>query len=401
MSTVVTVVGVGADGWAGLAGPARDALAGADVIVGVARQLALLPDEIAADRVEWPSPLVPAIPAILDEHRDRVLCVLASGDPMFYGIGSTLARRTEIRVIPHVSSASLVCARLGWALEDVDVVSAVARPVERLHASVHHGRRVLVLSENSSTPLAVARLLTARGFGASRMTVVCSVGGPDERVESGIADGWSTPVGPLNIVAVECVAAPEARRLPRAPGLPDDTYEHDGQITKREIRAVTVAALAPEPGLLLWDIGAGSGSVGIEWLRSHPACRAIAIEPRADRAERITRNANRLGVPNLRVVHGSAPDALEDLPDPDVVFVGGGVTVEGVIAAGWAALRPGGRLVVNAVTLESEALVTRWRADLGGDLIRLVISRAAPLGGFTAWRPMLPVTQWTVVKESQ
>jgi len=257
VSTVVTVVGVGADGWAGLAGPARDALAGADVIVGVARQLALLPDEIAADRVEWPSPLVPAIPAILDEHRDRVLCVLASGDPMFYGIGSTLARRTEIRVIPHVSSASLVCARLGWALEDVDVVSAVARPVERLHASVHHGRRVLVLSENSSTPLAVARLLTARGFGASRMTVVCSVGGPDERVESGIADGWSTPVGPLNIVAVECVAAPEARRLPRAPGLPDDTYEHDGQITKREIRAVTVAALAPEPGLLLWDIGAG------------------------------------------------------------------------------------------------------------------------------------------------
>ncbi|WP_054048066.1 bifunctional cobalt-precorrin-7 (C(5))-methyltransferase/cobalt-precorrin-6B (C(15))-methyltransferase [Alloactinosynnema sp. L-07] len=398
---MVTVVGIGADGWAGLAGPARDALASADVIVGVARQLALLPEEIAADRVEWPSPLVPAIPAILDAHRDRALCVLASGDPMFYGIGATLARRTELRVISHPSSASLVCARLGWALEDVEVVSAVARPVVRLHAVVHHGRRVLVLSENSTTPLAVARLLTARGFGASRMTVVSSVGGPDEQLVSGIADDWSAAVGALNIVAVECVAAPEARRLPRTPGLPDDTYEHDGQITKREIRAVTVAALSPEPGLLLWDIGAGSGSVGIEWMRSHPSCRAIAVEPRADRAERIIRNANRLGVPGLRVVHGSAPDALEDLPDPDVVFVGGGVTVEGVIAAGWAALRPGGRLVVNAVTLESEALVTRWRADLGGDLIRLAISRAAPLGAFTAWRPMLPVTQWTVVKENQ
>lgn len=396
---MVTVVGIGADGWAGLTDPARDALARADVIVGGARQLGLLPDEVKAELVEWPSPLLPAIPGFLDAHRGREVCVLASGDPTFYGIGTTLSRFTEVSVLPHPSSASLACARLGWALEDVEIVSAVARPVERLHAVIHPGVRVLVLSENASTPAAVASLLTARGFGDSVMTVLTDVGGPGERVDTGIADGWSAEVGALNIVAVECVASVGARRLPKAPGLPDDTYEHDGQITKREIRAVTIAALAPEPGQLLWDVGGGSGSIGIEWMRSHPSCRAIAIEPDEERAARITRNAARLGVPALRVVPGSAPDALADLPEPDAVFIGGGVTVEGVIAAGWAALKPGGRLVVNAVTLESEALVTRWRADLGGELIRLAISRAAPLGGFTAWRPMLPVTQWTVQKE--
>ncbi|MGQ0841721.1 precorrin-6y C5,15-methyltransferase (decarboxylating) subunit CbiE [Actinokineospora sp.] len=395
---MLTVVGIGADGWVGLSATARDALGTAEVIVGSARQFALLPGSLTATRVEWPSPLLPAIPGVLDAHRDRVLCVLSSGDPMFHGIGTTLSRLTRVRVLPHPSSVAVACARMGWAGDDVEVVSTVARPVERLHAALHPGRRVLVLSETGDTPTAVAALLRARGFGPSTMTVLEELGGPGERIVTGTAAGWAGASGPLNVVAIECAADPGARRLPRAPGLPDDVYEHDGQITEREVRAVTVAALAPEPGQLLWDVGAGSGSVGIEWLRSHPACRAVAVEPRADRADRIERNALSLGVPGLRLVRGSAPAALASLPAPDAVFVGGGATAPGVLPACWAALRPGGRLVVNAVTVESEALVAQWRTDVGGELTRLAVNRAEPIDGVIGWRPLLPVTQWVAVK---
>ncbi|PPK61456.1 precorrin-6y C5,15-methyltransferase (decarboxylating) subunit CbiE [Actinokineospora auranticolor] len=389
----VTVVGIGADGVDGLSPSALAALTSADVVIGSARQVDLVPQDMVAERVVWPTPLVPAIPRVLAEHAGRAVCVLASGDPMFHGIGTTLSRFTEVRVLPHPSSVSLACARLGWPVQDVQVVSAVNRPVERLHAALHPGRRVLVLSENSSTPGAVDNLLRARGFGASLVRVLENLGGPDERVTAAL-----TGNAPLNVVAIECVAEPGARRLPRVPGLPDDVYEHDGQITKREVRAVTLAALAPEPGELLWDVGAGSGSVGIEWLRTHPACRAVAVEPRADRADRVLRNAASLGVPGLRLVRGSAPSALDGLDAPDAVFVGGGVTADGVLPACWAALRPGGRIVVNAVTLESEALVTRWHGEVGGALTRLSVSRAAPIGGFTGWRPAMPVTQWVAVK---
>ncbi|MDQ3406417.1 MAG: precorrin-6y C5,15-methyltransferase (decarboxylating) subunit CbiE [Actinomycetota bacterium] len=397
---MVTVVGIGADGWTGLTSDAREVLSSAEVIVGAARQLALVPADVVAERVEWASPLVPAVAGLLERYRERVLCVLASGDPMFFGIGATLSRFAEVRVVPHPSSVALACARLGWASEQVEVVSAVARPVERLHAVIHPGRRVLVLSENGRTPDAVAALLRARGFGPSAMTVLSELGGPGERIITGTADGWSSDAGALNVVAIDCVAALSARRLSRAPGLPDDVYEHDGQITKREIRALTVAALAPEPGELLWDVGAGAGSVGIEWMRTHSACAAIAVEAKDERADRVVRNAAALGVPGLRVVRGAAPGALTGLDAPDAVFVGGGVTVEGVLPACWAALRPGGRLVVNAVTLESEALVTHWQSEIGGELTRFTVSRAAPLGGFRTWRPMAPITQWRVVKES-
>ncbi|WP_233427413.1 precorrin-6y C5,15-methyltransferase (decarboxylating) subunit CbiE [Actinokineospora spheciospongiae] len=398
---MVTVVGIGADGWTGLAPASRSALARAEVVLGAPRQLDLLPPEVTAERVAWPTPLLPAVPALLAAHAGSVLCVLASGDPMFHGIGTTLARHTAVRVLPHPSSASLACARLGWALDGVAVVSAVARPVERLHAALHPGARVLVLSEGSRTPAAVAALLRDRGFGPSRMTVLSDLGADTEAVVTATAAGWSGEVGPLNVVAVECAADPRARRLPRVPGLPDDVFEHDGQITKREVRALTVSSLAPEPGELLWDVGAGSGSVGIEWSRADPACRAVAVEPRADRAGRIGRNALALGVPELRVVTGSAPGALAGLPEPDAVFVGGGVTADGVLPACWAALRPGGRLVVNAVTLESEVLVARWHGEVGGTLTRVSVGRAGPVGGFTGWRQAMPVTQWVAVKESE
>jgi len=360
----------------------------------------MLVPEGGATRVTWPSPLLPELESVLAEHRGRRLCVLASGDPMFFGIGGTLSRLlgpAAVRVVPHSSSVSLACARLGWPVEDVEVVSLVGRPVESLLAMPN--RRMLVLSAGAGTPAEVAALLSARGFGPTVMTVLDDLGGPDEHRTDATAATWSGPGGALNVIALDCRTAPGVTALGRVPGLPDDAFEHDGQLTKREVRALSLAALAPLPGQLLWDVGAGAGSVAIEWLRTHPSCRAVAVESRDERVARIGRNAAALGVPALSVVHGRAPAALTGLPTPDAVFVGGGLTGDGVLDTCWTALPPGGRLVANAVTLESEAVLTRWQATVGGTLTRVEVSRAAPVGGFTGWRPMMPVTQWEVVKE--
>ncbi|MGW3770108.1 precorrin-6y C5,15-methyltransferase (decarboxylating) subunit CbiE [Actinomadura verrucosospora] len=400
---VITVVGVGADGWDGLAEDSRAALRAADVLLGGARHFALVPDG-PAERVPWPSPLLPALPGLIERYAGRSVAVLASGDPMFYGIGSTLAELVgprRLRVLPHPSSASLACARLGWPLERVEVVSLVGRPAETLNAVVAPGRRVLVLGAGRQAPAVVAALLTGRGFGPSRMTVLCDLGAESETVAHGVASHWTDPAASaLAVVAVECAPGPDAAPLPRVAGLPDDAFEHDGQITKREVRAVTLSRLGPLPGELLWDVGAGSGSVAIEWARAHPSCAAVAVESRPERAERIGRNAGALGVPGVRVVAGRAPDALEGLPPPDAVFVGGGLTVPGLLERCWDALRPGGRLVANAVTLESEAKVVELRRTHGGELVRLGVERAAPLGGFTGWRPAMPVTVWTTRKDT-
>ncbi|WP_455565610.1 precorrin-6y C5,15-methyltransferase (decarboxylating) subunit CbiE [Microtetraspora malaysiensis] len=400
---VVTVVGVGTDGWTGLGPAARAAVRAAEVLMGSARQLDLVPDG-GAERVTWPSPLLPALPGLLSAHRGRAVCVLASGDPLFFGIGSTLVRLLgagRVRVLPHLSSLSLACARMGWAVQETEVVSLVGRPDALLHPAVLPGRRVLVLCSGRDAPARVAALLTARGYGASTLTVLSDLGGPGESRSSGTARRWAadTPdASSLRVVAVECRSDPGVTPLPRVPGLPDDAYEHDGQLTKREVRAVTLSRLAPVPGELLWDVGAGAGSIAIEWMRSHPACRAIAVESRPERAERAARNAAALGVPDLDVVVGAAPAALAGLDVPDAVFVGGGATAPGLLDACWAALRPGGRLVANAVTLESEAVLTGWHGRLGGDLVRLAVTRAAPVGGFTGWRAMMPVTVWSAVK---
>jgi precorrin-6Y C5,15-methyltransferase (decarboxylating) len=392
----VTVVGIGAGGWPGLSGTAQDALTAAEVVFGGSRQLDLLPAAVAARRVPWPSPLVPALPGLLEAERDRRVCVLASGDPMFHGIGTTLARvlgPSSIAVLPHPSSVSLAAARLGWDLATTDVVSLVTAPVETLNRLINPGRRVLVLSAGAHTPAAVAALLVRRGHGSAVLTVLEQLGG-DERVTSGTADSWTFPDGdPLNVVAIECGDGPA---LSITSGIPDSWYETDGQLTKREVRAVTLAALAPVPGELLWDVGAGSGSVGIEWMRSHPSCGAIAIESSADRIATITANAAALGVPGLRVVHGRAPDALDGLPRPDTIFIGGGLTRDGVLDRCLAALRPGGRLVANAVTVESEAVVAAAYAKLGGELTRITVQRGSPVGGFTGWRSSMPVTIWAV-----
>lgn len=411
-SQTVTVVGIGADGWPGLSPLSASAIERAGVIAGAPRQLALLREGVTGRRVSLPSPLLPGLPGLVDAHAEAGLVVLASGDPMFYGIGSTLVRllgADRVRVLPHPSSVSLAAARLGWPLDDTDVVSLVGRdrPLSLLHPLLQPGRRVLALVAEPTAAAEVRSLLDARGFGASPVTLLADLGGPGEVVAP--ADG--RPHSRLAILAIECRLDPASAHagaggagtglLPRVPGLPDAAFGHDGQLTKREIRALTLAALAPVPGQLLWDVGAGSGSVGIEWMRIHPASRAIAIEPKESRRERITGNAAALGVPGLCVVAGEAPGALAGLPAPDAVFIGGGVTVPGVVDACAAALGPGGRLVANAVTLEGQAVLADWRQRLGGTLTRIGVERADSLGTLTVWRPALPVVQWAIVKENQ
>ncbi|RBY95706.1 cobalamin biosynthesis bifunctional protein CbiET [Blastococcus sp. TF02-8] len=397
-----TVVGIGADGWDGLSTAARRVIGEAEVLRGSARQLGLVPDDVPAERVPWPSPLGPALAALREAHPGRRVVVLASGDPMLSGVGSSLVRLhgpEAVRVLPHPSSASLACARLGWAVEETTVVSVVGRPLELVAPHVTPGRRLIVLGSDGGTPAEVAALCTRLGYGASRVTALAQLGGPAEQRSTGTAAEWPHGVvDPLVVTAVEVAADPGTVPLPTAPGLPDDAYEHDGQLTKRDVRAVTLARLAPLPGQLLWDVGAGAGSIGIEWMRVHPSCRAVAIESHPERADRVVRNAARLGVPGLRVVAGRAPEALAGLPTPDAVFVGGGATVPGVLDACWDALPSGGRLVVNAVTVESEAVLAARHARDGGELVRLGVATAAPVGGFTGWRPAMPVTIWSGAK---
>lgn len=398
----VTVVGIGADGWTGLPPRSQQALLDAEVLIGGPRQLDLLPADCAGERVTWPVPLRPAVPGLLADRSGRRIAVLASGDPMFHGIGRTLSETVgadRLHVLPHPSSVSYACARLGWPVETTAVVTLVGRPLAGLAAALYDGRRVLVLSAGAATPAQVAELLREHGYGPSRLRVLEQLGGDRERCSEGFADDWDVPPGdPLNVVAVECRRAPDALRLPAVPGLPDEAYEHDGQLTKRHVRAATLAALAPSPGELLWDVGGGSGSIAIEWLRAHPACRAVTVERDAVRADRITRNAAALGVPALHVVTGRAPQALAGLPTPDAVFIGGGLTAPGLLDACWDALPPGGRLVANTVTLESEALLTDRYRTHGGELVRLAVAHARPVGGFTGWRQAMPVTQWVAVK---
>jgi precorrin-6Y C5,15-methyltransferase (decarboxylating) len=397
----VTVVGIGADGWSGMSPAGRRAVADAEVVLGSRRQLQLLGPQ-PGELTEWPSPMLPALPGLFERLSSRRVCALASGDPMLYGLGSTLCRilgSQRLEIIPHPSSVSLACARLRWAVQEVTVLSAVARPLDRVRASVAPGRRLLVLTPDQQGPAEVARLLCEQGYRASELTVLEQLGGPDERIVTGRAGDWDHPPGdPLAVVAVHCVADPGTVALPLVPGLPDTAFEHDGQLTKREVRAMTLARLAPLPGQLLWDVGAGAGSIAIEWMRAHDSCRAIAIERDAVRAARIGRNAAMLGVPALRVVTGQAPEALVELQAPSAVFIGGGVSSDGLLTECWSALRPGGRLVANAVTVEAELTLATWYRRHGGSLTRIEIQRAAPVGGFTGWRPAMPVTQWVAEK---
>ena len=398
------VVGIGEDGWDGLNAEARQAITSATLLYGGARHLALIPVAASdATRIPWPSPMASAMQEILREHRGRRrITVLASGDPMFYGVGVPLTRGlsvSEFRVVPQVSALSLACARLGWPVAETSVVSLVNRPVSQLHRQLYAGQRIIVLSESGDSPSQVATLLAQAGFGSSRLSVFENLGGPAERCTSGVAAVWpEEPCGNLNLIAILCVPDAAVPSLPLLPGLPDGAFETDGQMTKREVRAVTLARLAPLPGQLLWDVGAGTGTIAIEWMRVHPSCACIAFERHVDRATRIHRNAVRLGVPGLKAIEGVAPAAFAGQPAPDAIFIGGGVADDNLFDACWEALASGGRLVANAVTIESEARLVSRHAQYGGDLMRMMVSRAEPVGGSYAWRPMMPITQWTVTK---
>ncbi|MBM3511607.1 MAG: precorrin-6y C5,15-methyltransferase (decarboxylating) subunit CbiE [Alphaproteobacteria bacterium] len=396
----LSIVGIGEDGVAGLTPVARGLVAAAEVVFGGERHLALAAPLIRGATRPWPSPFERAVADVL-ALRGRAVCVLASGDPYLHGVGSVLVRHVdpgETVTVPAPSAFSLAAARLGWALPDAATVSLHGKMLDLVRPHLQPGARVLALTSDGDGPAALARLLVETGFGGSRLTVLEALGGPRERVRTVRADAFVLEaVDPLNIVAIEVVAGPNARVLARAPGLPDRLFEHDGQITKSEVRALTLSALAPRRGELLWDIGAGSGSVAIEWMLADPSLRAIAVEAHAERAARIRRNAAAFGVPGLEVVEGSAPGALAGLPQPQAVFVGGGANAE-VLDAAAAALVSGGRLVVNAVTLETESLLVARHAARSGDLIRIAIDRAGILGGMQTWRPALPVTQSTWVK---
>jgi precorrin-6Y C5,15-methyltransferase (decarboxylating) len=394
----IAVVGIGADGWAGLGEAARAAILGADEIIGSRRQLALLPPDATADATtrDWPSPMDPLLDELAGPGNDST-CVLASGDPMLHGIGATLARRLgpdRLAVHPHPSAFALACARLGWPAAEVELVSAVARPPQVVARTLAPGRRIVVYATGEDGAAQVARVLRERGFGPSRLVVLERLGAADEQIVESSADRWSGRADPLHAVAIECRPAADTPLLPRIPGLPDEAYEHDGQLSKRHVRALTLAALAPLPGQLLWDIGAGAGSIAIEWLRAEPTARAIAVEQHAERAERAAANALRLGVPELDVRHGRAPRALDGLPEPDAIFVGGGLAEPGLVERCWQALVPGGRLVSNAVTLEGEQALLAARAAHGGELVRIEIARAQPLGRYTSWQAQRPVVQW-------
>jgi|TARA_A100001391_G_scaffold65879_1_gene41581 precorrin-6Y C5,15-methyltransferase (decarboxylating) len=398
----LTIVGIGEDGLDGLTDLTKSLIANAEVVFGGERHLRLVRGMNLAEQRRWQSPIETSIEEVARLRGRKRVCVLASGDPFHYGIGATLARRVpaaEMLVITSPSSFSLAAARMGWPLQDVTTLSLHGRPIELVLPHLHPGRKILALTSDETGPAQISGLLTEAGFGRSAMTVLDALGGPHERVRTALAQAFGIEnISPLNVLAIDILADENARILPLTPGLPDDWFDHDGQITKREVRALTLAALAPRRGELLWDIGAGSGSVGIEWMLADPSLSAIAVEADPIRGARIADNAALMGVPGLTIRVGRAPQVLEKLEKPDAIFIGGGGTEEGVVDAAIDALRPGGRLVANAVTLEMEALLALLHQQMGGSLTRIQIARAEPLGSMSGWRPAMPITQWVWVK---
>jgi precorrin-6B C5,15-methyltransferase / cobalt-precorrin-6B C5,C15-methyltransferase len=396
----LAIVGIGEDGLDGLVPAAQKLIAQAEFVVGGKRHLALA-GSLKAETMTWPSPIEKALDTI-EERRGRSVCVLATGDPFFFGVGAVLMRRfqaDEMIAIPTPSTFALAASRLGWSQQDCALLTLHGRPLEAIIPHLQPGARILALSWDGATPAKLAALLTARGMGQSRLTICEAMGGQRERIRATEAQDFALDnVAALNTIALEVVAEHGARVLPRASGMPDEWFEHDGQITKREVRAMTLSSLAPRRGELLWDVGSGSGSVVIEWMLADPANRGVAIEARHDRAERIARNALNFGAPGLSVVTGEAPKVFIDLAKPDAIFIGGGASAPGVIDGALDALTVGGRLVVNAVTLETQAACVDWRARWGGELTQIAVAHAEPVGRYSGWRAAMPIVQWRFVK---
>ena len=397
MKKWLSIIGIGEDGLAGLSPIAVSCLDKAQIIFGGERHLSMLPHDDNREKISWKSPFQDSITEIIS-HRGQAVCILASGDPLCYGVGTTILKDipiSEVTIIPALSAFSLACSRLGWSLTEVETLSLCGRPVSLLQSYIYPGAKLLILSEGKNTPANVAQILTSRGYGNSQITVLEKMGNVDENIIIGIANNWhKINSAALNTMAVECIVDKEIVALSRFPGLPDHAFDHDGQLTKREVRAVTLSSLAPNPGELLWDVGAGCGSISIEWLRSDRRCRAIAIEQNSTRLNYITDNAAALGTPNLQIIAGKALEVIQNLPAPNAIFIGGGVTAPEILEICWSALLPGGRMVVNVVTLAGEQRLYQWYEKVGGNFSRIAIQRAEPIGKFLGWKAMSPVTQW-------
>ncbi len=409
----IYVIGIGEDGWDDLSADSRELLYKSEIVIGGERHLKMIPGDWEGERIIWASPIREAVTKILDwrpseRGSGKKVAVMASGDPLCYGIAAKLLRHLpieEIWIKPALSTFSLICSRVGWSLPDIETLTIHGRPLEMLHTFVQPGAKLLVLNQDEGSPKQAAELLAARGFGKSQITVLEHLGGSKERQFSGQADSWNHPDGAaLNAMAIECIAGTRANVLARIPGLPDDAFLHDGQLTKREIRAATLSRLMPVVDQVLWDVGAGCGSVAIEWMRCNPRCKAVAIEKSESRLKMIQQNAFQLGVPMLDIVPGNAPEVLVDLPAPDAIFIGGGLSGGNMLETCWNALNPGGRLVANAVTLEGEQKLVQWQKvnaeknGASGDLARLAVSHVETIGKFQSWKEVRSVTQLTVIK---
>jgi precorrin-6Y C5,15-methyltransferase (decarboxylating) len=401
---VVEVVGVGASGLESLDAAGLRLVEDAEVVIGGERHLAMLESRPDRRLVPWPSPLLPQLHALFDEVGSVRVVVLASGDPLVSGIGSTLVRELgaeAVRIHPAVSSVALAQARMGWATEESEVVTLVGRDLDRLRRDLAPRARLVVLTSGEDAPARVAALLVEEGYAGSRLTVLGDLGSPTESRVDGVAASWAGGPAPrLHLVCVECQAHPSRSARSLVPGLEDTAYDNDGQLTKRVVRAAALAHLAPQPGDVMWDLGAGAGSVGVEFARHHPRNEVHAVERNPDRAERVRRNARALGVPSLHVVESSSLEALASLPRPDAVFVGGGATRD-LLDACWSALAPGGRLVVHGVTVETEALLHEVRGRLGGSMSRIAVEDLDPIGSLHGWKPARSIVQWSVEKAVQ
>ncbi|WP_460741437.1 precorrin-6Y C5,15-methyltransferase (decarboxylating) subunit CbiT [Mariniluteicoccus endophyticus] len=395
---MIDVVGVGADGLSGLPAPTRALVDSAEVVIAAERLAEGLPAHV--DVRPWPSPMRTGLPALLAELAGRRVVALASGDPFVAGAGGTLVDLLGpegVRVHPAVSSVALARARMGWPSDSCTVVRLRGRDLTPLRREMAPGVRLIVLSGDAESPSEVAAILTVAGFGGSTLTLLGDLGANTESRATCRADEFALAAPRLNLVCVEVAGRP-APVGSRTPGLPDDAYSTTrGQLTKRHVRATALAMLAPQPGELLWDLGTGSGSVAIEWARSHPTCRALAVERDPQRAALAHDNAARLGAVGVEVVEGESAEVVGGLATPDAVFIGGGVTRD-LIDATWAALRPGGRIVVHAVTLETQALLLAARSDLGGDMFEIAVREAEPIGRYTGWASARPVHQWVAHK---
>jgi len=401
MQKWLSIIGIGEDGLVGLSPIALSCLEKAKIVFGGERHLSMIPHADNREKISWKSPFSTSITDIIN-YRGEAVCILASGDPLCYGVGATILKDipiSEITIIPAPSAFSLACSRLGWSLTEVETLSLCGRPVSLLQSYIYPGAKLLILSEGKNTPANVAEILISRGYGNSQITVLEKMGNINEAIITDICSNWQEKnIAALNTIAVECIADKGIVGLSRFPGLPDSAFHHDGQLTKREVRAVTLSSLAPVPGELLWDVGAGCGSISIEWMRSDRRCRAIAIEQNSTRLNYMADNAAALGTPNLQIMAGKALEVIPNLPAPNAIFIGGGVTVPKILENCWNALLPRGRMVVNVVTLEGEQRLYQWYEKVGGNFTRIAIQRAEPIGKFLGWKAMSPVTQWVGFK---